>query len=68
MDIQNKLKFKVYDKKKKKLYSDICGLGIDSETGKITLVDLYCDSNVGDWAELGEEFELRAYLNGKRLQ
>jgi hypothetical protein len=65
--IMSKLKFKVYDKEKKKLYNSICGLGIDERDGEIILVDLHCDANVSDWKEIGERYELRAYLNGKKI-
>lgn len=62
------IRFEVYDKKKKKLYKEICGLGIDQETGEIILVDLRCDDNVGEWTDLDDNYELRVYLKGKRIQ
>lgn len=66
-EIMSKLKFKVYDKEKKKLINNICGIGMSEINGEIMLVDLYCNTNVADWQELGERYELRVYLNGKRI-
>lgn len=62
------IRFEVYDKKKKKLYKEVCGLGMDQATGRIILVDLKCDDNVGAWTDLDEDYELRIYLGRKRVQ
>lgn len=69
MGILNNLKFKVYDKKTKKLHTNICGIGMKEDTGEIILVDLGCDSNVGEWTQLADDrYELRVYFKGKRLK
>lgn len=62
-----KLQFKVYDKEKKKLYNHIYGLGLNVITGEIMQVDLHCNDNVMRWQDIGERYELRVYLRGKRI-